>query len=69
MRTEDYPFVKEFLTDSEGKVRDVVLPLEAYKRLIEAFEDEGLYQAMQVVRNETPLSLEAAMKVLEADEG
>ncbi|MEL7225248.1 MAG: hypothetical protein AAGL17_10365 [Cyanobacteria bacterium J06576_12] len=66
---EDYPFVEELLTDRNGQVRKVILQLEDYRTLIEFVEDQGLYKAMQQVRDETPLSLDQALKALDADEG
>ena len=68
VQSEDYPFVEELLTDKSGEVRKVVLPLSDYQRLIEALEDEGLYRAMQSVKDEKPLSLQDALKELERDE-
>lgn len=66
--SEDYPFVQEFVTDNTGQIQKVVLSLSNYQRLINALEDEDLYQAMQAVRHETPLSREAALKALEDDD-
>ncbi|MEM6597683.1 MAG: hypothetical protein AAF810_22820 [Cyanobacteria bacterium P01_D01_bin.36] len=68
-QAEDYPFVEELLTDRNGQVRKVILQLEDYRTLIEFVEDQGLYKAMQQVRDETPLSLDQALKALDADEG
>ena len=68
VQSENYPFVEELLTDKKGKVRKVILNVEEYQRLIEALEDEGLYRAMQTVKNETPLSLQNALEELERDE-
>ncbi len=68
IQAEDYPYVEELLTDNTGQVLKVVLQLKDYQRLIETLEDEGLYRAMQVVHGETPLSLEAALEVLNSDE-
>ncbi len=65
MKAEDYPFVEEFVTDSKGQLRKVVLQLEDYQRLIEVLEEQGLYRAMQFVKGETPLSLDAALRELE----
>ena len=65
---ENYPFVNEFLTDSSGQVQKVILRVEDYQRLIEALEDEGLYRAMQETRREKPLSREAALQYLAANE-
>jgi hypothetical protein len=62
MKADNYPFVKEFLTDNQGQIQKVVLQLDDYQRLIEALEDEGLYRAMQAVKDEQPLSLEEALK-------
>ncbi|MGI8935632.1 hypothetical protein [Leptolyngbya sp. BC1307] len=39
------------------------MQLKDYQRLIEALEDEGLHRAMQAVRGEIPLSLEAALEL------
>jgi hypothetical protein len=65
---ENYSFVEEFSTDKSGQVRKVVLQLKDYLRLLEAFESEGLYQAMQKVKHETPLGLNTALQVLNADD-
>ena len=66
-QAEDYPFVEELLTDRNGQVRKVVLQLDDYRHLIEFVEEQGLYQAMQQVRDETPLSLDEALKALDVD--
>ena len=68
IQSEDYPFVEELVTDNNGQVCKVVLQLADYRRLIEALEDDGLYRAMQAVRNEVPLSGEAALQILDSDE-
>ena len=68
IKAENYPYVEELLTDNTGQVLKVVLQLKDYQRLIEALEDEGLYRAMAAVRGETPLGLEAALELLDADE-
>lgn len=65
MQIENYPFVQELVTDTSGRVCKVVLELKDYQRLMKAIEDEGLYRAMQVARNETPLSREQALQELE----
>jgi len=65
MSIEELPFVQELVKDNAGNVRQVVLRLEDYQRLMEAMEDEGLFLAMQKVKDEKPLSLEEALKELE----
>lgn len=65
---ENYPFVQEFVTDNTGQIQKVVLSLENYQHLLDALEDEGLYQLMQAVRHKTPLSREDALRALENDE-
>jgi RelB Antitoxin alpha helical domain len=65
MSIEGLPFVQELVKDDRGIVRQVVLQLEDYQRLMEAMEDEGLWLAMQEVQGEVPLSLEAALKEME----
>jgi RelB Antitoxin alpha helical domain len=62
---EAYPFAQELITDAQGHVRKVILDIAAYQALLTALEDEGLYRAMQAVRDETPLSLSAALSALE----
>ncbi len=66
-QAKDYPFAQEFITDSEGQIRQVVINIADYQRLIEALEDEGLGRAMVEVRNEKPLSLEEARQEMERD--
>ncbi|MBD2504951.1 hypothetical protein [Anabaena azotica] len=61
MKAEEYPFVQELITDKQGQVLKVVLDFEEYQRLLDAIEDEGLYRAMQAVKDETPLSLNEAL--------
>lgn len=68
MYLENYPFVKELIVDKSGKVRGVAIDLADYQKLLELLEDEGLYRAMVEVQDETPISLEAALKALEQDE-
>lgn len=65
MKAEEYPFVQELITNKQGQVLKVVLKFEEYQRLLEAIEDEGLYQAMQAVKGETPLSMNEALAELE----
>lgn len=67
IQESDYPFVQEFVTDNRGQVHKVVLQVEDYQRLLEALEDEGLYQLMQEVRHEVALNLDAALQDLNSD--
>jgi len=67
MKAIEYPFAQELITDTEGKVRKVVLDYEDYQRLLEMLEDEALYQAMLETRNETPMSREEAIAMIEAE--
>jgi len=69
IQANDYPFVQEVLTDDNGQISRVILQVEDYRRLLEALEDEGLYQAMQAVKHEVPLNLDAALQELDRDEG
>jgi RelB Antitoxin alpha helical domain len=65
MKAEEYPFVQELITDKQGQVLKVVLEFEAYQRLLDAIEDEGLYRAMQAVKGETSLNRNEALQELE----
>ena len=67
LSSDDFPFVQEFVTDSTGQIQKVVLTLSDYQNLLDVLADEGLYQAMQAVRHETPLSREDALKALDGD--
>ena len=66
IQANNYPFVKEFLANESGEIRKVILKIEDYRRLLEALEDEELYQAMQAVRHEVSLSLSAALPELDS---
>ncbi len=67
MTTQNYPFAQELITDIEGNIRKVILDFNDYQNLIEMLEDEGLYQAMLLTKNENPLSLENALEELEKE--
>jgi hypothetical protein len=68
MYVENYPFVKELIVDTSGKVRSVAIDLADYRKLLELLEDEGLYRAMVEVEHEESMSLEEALQALEQDE-
>lgn len=65
--TENFPFAQEFITDNTGKVQKVILDFEQYQRLIEALENEGLFQAMLETKNEIPLTKDQALALLEEE--
>lgn len=67
IQAKDYPFAQEFITDSEGQIRKVVIDIADYQRLLEMLEDEVLYRAMLEARQEKPLSLEEARKEMAAE--
>lgn len=67
MRTLEYPFVQELITDTQGNVCKVILDYNDYQRLLELLEDEALYKAMIETKNETPMNLEEALADLEAE--
>lgn len=64
---QEYPFAKELIADTEGHVRKVVIDFSDYQRLLELIEDEGLTLAMMEVKDETPLSLDEALKELDQE--
>ncbi len=67
MNTKDYPFAQEFITDTQGHIKKVIINFKDYERLLEILEDEGLYRAMMEVKDEKPLSLEEALLELEQE--
>lgn len=66
--SKTYPFADELITDSQGHVVKVVLPVEEYQRLIDTLEDEGLLRAITEVQEESTLSLKEALGELEKNE-
>ncbi|MEM1394024.1 MAG: hypothetical protein AAGG00_12165 [Cyanobacteria bacterium P01_H01_bin.150] len=64
MQADKYPFAKEFITDSEGNIRKVVIDFTDYKRMVEAIEDKALIMAMKEVEGEERLSKQEALKYL-----
>lgn len=56
MQADKYPFAKEFITDTEGNIRKVVIDFTDYKRMVEAIEDKALIMAMKEVEGQTPLN-------------
>jgi RelB Antitoxin alpha helical domain len=64
LKSEEYPFAQELITDAEGRVSKVVIALADYQRILEAMEDEGLHRAMLEVQGEISLTREEALKEL-----
>ncbi len=67
MKIEDYPLAQELIFDSEGNISQVILNYTDYQYLLEAIEDRGLLLAMREVKDEKPLSLQAALAELETE--
>jgi len=67
MKADKYPFAQEFITDTEGNIKNVVIDFHDYQRLLEVIEDEGLILAMKEVQDETPLNLDEALAELEKE--
>lgn len=63
---DSYPFAQEFITDAQGQIRKVILDIADYQKLIEALEDEGLYQAINAVRHETPSPAQAINPIVKS---
>jgi hypothetical protein len=66
MDLENYPFVRELLKNEAGEVYRVVIDLTDHQKLLELIEDEGLYRAMAVVRDEMPIPRAEALKIIES---
>ncbi len=60
----EYPFAEELITDVRGHVSKIVLAIPAYRKLLDAIEDAGLYRAMQKTRKEKDLTKDEALTIL-----
>jgi|GEM_PF-348910 len=67
MKTNQYPFAQELITDTQGNIRKVIIDFQDYLRLLEAIEDEGLILAIKEVQQETPLNINEALAELERE--
>ncbi len=67
MNIKDYPFAQDLITDNQGQIQQVIINFEDYQKIIETYEDTGLYCAMIDVKDETPLTLEEALIELEKE--
>ncbi|MDJ0900701.1 MAG: hypothetical protein QNJ55_18005 [Xenococcus sp. MO_188.B8] len=67
MNSTNYPFAQELITDTQGNIRKVVLKFEDYQHLLEAIEDEALYQAMRTTADEIPMNRDEALKLLKEE--
>jgi hypothetical protein len=65
---QNYPFAHEFITDAQGNVIKVVLPVKEYQQLIETLKDEGLLRAMKDTEGESVLTPKDALAQLEENE-
>ncbi|MFN0037078.1 MAG: hypothetical protein ACKVUS_18640 [Saprospiraceae bacterium] len=59
---------EQVILDAQGKPAYVVVPVERYKKLLEALEDFGLGEAILEAEQDPRLSRMEALAVLEADE-
>ncbi|WP_392535978.1 hypothetical protein [Nostoc sp. C117] len=67
MKSSEYPFAQELITDTQGNIRKVIIDFEDYLRLLEAIEDEGLILAIKEVQQERPLNINEALAELERE--
>ncbi|WP_223278063.1 hypothetical protein [Nostoc sp. 'Peltigera membranacea cyanobiont' 232] len=67
MKTNQYPFAEELITDTQGNIRKVIIDFQDYLRLLEVIEDEGLILAIKEVQQETPLNINEALAELERE--
>jgi len=56
---------EQYITNAQGEVEYVVLPLDKYSKLIEIIEDYGLANAMKEAEKDKTYSKEEALKILE----
>jgi len=56
---------EQYITNAQGEVEYVVLPLDKYSKLIEIIEDYGLVNAMKEAEKDKTYSKEEALKILE----
>jgi hypothetical protein len=65
MNAQEYPFVKQILTDPSGNIEQVIVDFQDYQQILESLEDSGLYKAIMTVKDQTPLDIESAIGELE----
>jgi hypothetical protein len=58
-------YKEKFITDNNGEVESVILPIEKYNQIIELIDDYGLGLAMKQAKNEGFVSREEALRLLE----
>ncbi len=57
----------KFITDKNGEIESIVLPINEYNKLIELIEDYGLGFAMKEAEGDGYVNKEEALKILEDD--
>lgn len=58
---------EQFITDSNGDIEYVIIPILEYKKIIEVLEDYGLGLAMQEAEKEKIFTKEKALEYLRND--
>ena len=56
---------EQYITNAQGEVEYVVLPLDKYSKLLEIIEDYGLANAMNEAEKDKTYSKEEALKIIE----
>jgi hypothetical protein len=56
------PYIKSYITDKNGKISDIIISYNDYKKIEEALLDYGLGKSMEEVADEEELTLEEFRK-------
>jgi len=63
-------FSESFITDTEGRIKDVIIPYETFKKIESIILDAGLIKAIEEVTDEEDVSIgEAKLIIRKIDEG
>ena len=59
---------EQYISNAEGEVEFIVLPVKVYKQLVDFIEDYGLGLAIREAENDKRYNIEEALNYLEEDE-
>ena len=61
---------ESFITDTDGRIKDVIIPYETFKKIESILLDAGLAKAIEEVSEEDDISLDEARSIIKSiDDG
>jgi deoxyhypusine synthase len=55
---------ESFITDTDGRIKDVIIPYETFKKIESILLDAGIAKAIEEISEEEDVSLDEAQRII-----